>query len=310
MNTSKYNEEFSNYISIMKEALERENFDAYDAAKKMLDESIDERRHEKELEAELGTTNFGILHQIFEERLPELFKTNKKVVKDVMNLIKEDRNLSSEFSFYNAIKQYKGKITEVLDSSTFASKLTEAIFNDLDKDSVIKSNAKLRKILKENNIIPTDFIDDELRKLYECGHVLLTKKRGIGNIGLIAESAKSVCEYMDRHKDDTLREDVNPEQLIENFENKLRDTLTESEMAFVQEITDWRSPIAEQRKEKLFNKFKNECISKINEMLSEDAGNVELESLKKQIEEQKFNKESIVKDIAKLLEIRDILLDK
>jgi ribonuclease D len=81
-------------------------------------------------------------------------------------------------------------------------------------------------------------------------------------------------------------------------------------MAFVQEITDWRSPIAEQRKEKLFNKFKNECIDKINEMLSEDAGNVELESLKKQIEEQKFNKESIVNDIAKLLEIRDILLDK
>jgi hypothetical protein len=115
---------------------------------------------------------------------------------------------------------------------------------------------------------------------------------------------------MDSHKNDVVKENVDPSKVIREFEEKLKDTLTESEMSFVQQITDWRSPLAEQRKEKLFNKFKNECIDKVNDMLKEDAGNVELEALKKQLEEQKFNKESIVKDIAKLLEIRDILLDK
>jgi hypothetical protein len=94
------------------------------------------------------------------------------------------------------------------------------------------------------------------------------------------------------------------------YKEKLKDTLTESEISFVQQITDWRSPIAEQRKEKLFNKFKNECIDKINEMLKEDAGNVELKGLSDQINEMSFNKDTIVKDIAKLLEIRDILLDE
>lgn len=44
-------------------------------------------------------------------------------------------------------------------------------------------------------------------------------------------------------------------------------------------------------------------------MLSKEPKNEELSSLRKQIEEQKFNKNSIVKDIAKLLEIRDILMD-
>ena len=44
-------------------------------------------------------------------------------------------------------------------------------------------------------------------------------------------------------------------------------------------------------------------------MLSKEPNNKELSSLRKQIEEQKFNKNSIVKDIAKLLEIRDILID-
>ena len=50
-------------------------------------------------------------------------------------------------------------------------------------------------------------------------------------------------------------------------------------------------------------------MDKINDMLKEDAENVELQSLGKQLDEMKFSKESIVKDIAKLLEIRDILMD-
>ena len=311
MNTKKYNKEFSNYLGIMSEALKRGNFDAYDTAKGMLEESIEECRHENELAAQLNTNNFGILNHIFEERLPELFKKNKKAVRDVIKTIKEDSNLMGEFNYYNAIKQYKGKVSESIEPDVVISKLNEAIVATINKDTVNKSNAKLRKVLKEHNVIPTDFIDDEMKTLYESGHNILTKKtNAIGNVVMIAESCKNISDYMNKHKDDLIKEEIDPDKLIKDFKNKLKETLTESEMSFVQEITDWRSPIAEQRKEKLFNKFKNECIDKVNEMLKEDAGNVELEGLKKQLEEQMFNKDSIVQDIAKLLEIRDILLDK
>ena len=44
-------------------------------------------------------------------------------------------------------------------------------------------------------------------------------------------------------------------------------------------------------------------------MLKEDSDNAELKGLSEQINEMQFNKDSIVKDIAKLLEIRDILMD-
>jgi len=165
-------------------------------------------------------------------------------------------------------------------------------------------------VLKENNIMPTEFLTEEEKKLYDAGHIILTRKKNLNNVVALTESLNSLSNYMEAHKNDVVKESVDPSQLIREFEEKLKDTLTESEMSFVQQITDWRSPLAEQRKEKLFNKFKNECIDKVNDMLKEDAGNVELEALKKQLEEQKFNKESIVKDIAKLLEIRDILLDK
>ena len=96
MNAKKYKEEFSNYMSIMNEALKRDNFDAYDTAREMLKESIDEYRHEKELESQLDTNNFGVLNHIFEDRLPELFKSNKKVVRDVIKLIKEDKVFASD----------------------------------------------------------------------------------------------------------------------------------------------------------------------------------------------------------------------
>ena len=42
-------------------------------------------------------------------------------------------------------------------------------------------------------------------------------------------------------------------------------------------------------------------------MLKEDKNNESLKSLSKQIGEMKYNNETIVGDIAKLLEIRDIL---
>lgn len=311
MKGNNYKKEFSSYISIMKEALSRENFDAYNAAKDMLDESIEERVHEKALEAELNTDNFGILNHIFEERLPELFKKDKRAVKDVIKTIKEDKNLLGQFNYYNTIKNYKGKMAENVGPEEIAEKLNEAIVSTINRETILKSNAKLRRVLKEHNIIPTEFVSDDMKKLYESGHNILTKKhKSMNNVLVLAESTKNICDYMARHKDDSIIESVDPDKLIKEFKERLKDTLTESEMSFVQQITDWRSPIAEQRKEKLFNKFKNECIEKLDEMLKEDSTNEELVSLKKQLEEQKFNNGTIVKDIAKLLEIRDILLEK
>lgn len=306
MENNKYQEEFSNYLNIMTEALQKDDYKAYEYVKAMLDEAIEDSKHEKELMNEMNTTNFGVLNHIFENELPTLIKTNKKAVRNVIKLIKEDKNLSNEFSFYNQIRQYNNRIANILTPDEFAAKLYENL--RVDRKTVVESNKKLMKLMKENNIIPSDFIDEENRQLYESGHNILTKERNLNTVGILAESAKNICNYMEKHKEDKkIGEDA--DEMIKEFEEKLKNNLNESEMSFVQQITDFRSPIAEQRKEKLFNKFKNECIGKINEMLKEDANNIELKGLSDQLSEMKFDKNNIVKDIAKLLEIRDILMD-
>ena len=58
----------------------------------MLDETINECKHEENLMNEMNTNNFGILNHIFENELPTLIKTNKKGVKNVIKTIKEDKS--------------------------------------------------------------------------------------------------------------------------------------------------------------------------------------------------------------------------
>ena len=310
MKDNKYQKEFSNYIEIMNEALKRNDFKAYNAAKSILDEAIDDCKHEKALMEEMNTNNFGILNHIFEQQLPTLIKSNKKAVRDVIKTIKEDKNLISQFNFYNVIKdQYKGKRATDIDSNIVLEKLAEIAVKDIDQSTVKASNKKLRNVMVENNIVPTDFVDEESKALYESGHIILTRKKTTSNMIPLIESYDVVCKYMDKHKNDVINESKNFDELIEEFETKLKNNLNESEISFVQQITDFRTPIAEKRKEKLFNKLKEDCQTAINSMLKEDADNAELKGLSAQLSGMKFNNESIVNDIAKLLEIRDILMD-
>ena len=310
MKENKYQKEFSNYIEIMNEALKRNDFKAYNVAKSMLEETIEDSKQEEALLAEMNTNNFGILNHIFEQQLPTLIKSNKKAVRDVIKTIKEDKNLLGQFNFYNVVKnQYKGDAANLVEAKEALEKLAEISVKGIDQKTVKESNKKLRKVMLENNVVPTEFVDEENKQLYESGHVILTRKKTTANMIPLIESYHNVCQYMENHKNDAVKESKNLDELIREFEEKLKNNLNESEISFVQQITDFRTPIAEQRKEKLFNKFKNECLEKINAMLKEDAENSGLIDLSKQINEMTFNKNNIVKDIAKLLEIRDILMD-
>jgi hypothetical protein len=303
----KYQEEFSNYVEIISEALKKNDFKAYNMAREMLDESISEYQHKEKLMEQLNTNNFGILNHIFESELPTLIRTNKKGVKNVIKTIKEDKNLLGEFNFYNVLKnQYTENVSNIVSADALISKLMENI--DIDKKTLKASNDKLRKVMAENNIIPSEFIDEDTKKLYENGDVVLSKRRTPSNVVKLAESCQAIAEYMDSHKK-SITEEKNLEKIIGDFEDKLRENLNESEISLVQQITDFRTPIAEQRKKKLFDAYKNECVKRIDGMLREDSDNMELKNLKEEISSMEFNNETIVKDIAKLLEIRDILID-
>ena len=303
-------ETLANYIEVMQEALSHNDYDAFEVARAMLDEAVSDIRNDEDLRKQMDTTNFGVLNHIFESELPLLLKTNKKAVKEVIKTIKEDSNLLAEFNFYNTIKEgYKGGMADKADAEYFLEKLVKIVSEDIDLKSVKASNKKLKKVMVENNICPSIFIDDESMGLYESGNIILTRKKTTANMVPLIESYDSVCKYMERHKNDEVRGKFDINEAISEYEDKLKATLNESEISFVKEITTFKGPIAEKRKMNLFNALKAECVKKIDEMLMENQNDDALRDLKGQIDGIEFSNESLVKDVAKLLEIRDILFD-
>jgi gas vesicle protein len=98
--------------------------------------------------------------------------------------------------------------------------------------------------------------------------------------------------------------------MAEQVEKKLN-SLNEAEQALVNDIMNVKTSVAESRRQTLFNKIKNECVDKINKMIEENSGDEKerLLNLKETILLKEYDKNSIVEDIAKLLEIGAILSD-
>lgn len=308
MKHNNYIKKIGNYTIKMNEALQNKDFESYAILKSLQESIITDYKKEEDLKKERNTNNFGILNHIFEDALPKLFKTNKKAVKTFISTIKEDKNLLSQFQFYNAIRQYDGKE----DSDVFLNEILSLTKNNINCDTVVKSNEKLKNILIENNVISSDFINDETASLYENCNYILTKKKTVNNISRINECKSKVSEYMDSHINILNEEKLNVLNMIKEYRVNLKANLTEEEQSLVKQITDFRTPLAEDNRKKLFNKFKNECLEYINEMLKEsnDEDKAALNGLKEQLTKQEYCAETIVKDIAKLLEIRDVLLEK
>ena len=304
MDTKKYNKEFSHYANVIAEALSKGDLSTYRAADALLKESVSAYEMEKKLEAQLNTRNFGVLNHIFEQELPRLFKTNKKAVREVVKLIKEDKNLLNQFNFYKALKEYN---SSSVDSETYLKRLVEEFDNKINHENLCCaiSNEKLRDTLIENNVVPSEFIDEKDMSLYEDVETLTCTKVLLSNTLSILEAEKRVANMLNENKK---VEDSKPKvDAIKEFEENMRDTLTESEIDLVKTITSAREPIAEAKREKLFNSYRDECIKKVDEMIASEPYNDELKGLKQQIESKTYNKETIVEDMAKLLAIRDVL---
>lgn len=306
-------EDSKGYLKVMNEALDKQDFTTFEVARDILGENIKECSERKELIDEANTTNFFTLNAIFEEQLPTLLKTNKKAVKEVVNFIKESRLLTNEFKAYDFIRKYSQNLHEQTNGKMidFYKKL---IPSDAEKSVVLEENKKLRDIMKSHGIVSDKKISADDMKLYESLNTVFTKKSNSSNIETNMNIAKShvvLEEYLkERSVIKEMRIKKGIDDIIDDYVSKMDTNLNESEQSMVKTIIDFRSPIAEQRKQAMFEKFRNECVKKINEMLKEDSENTELKELKEKVQSKTYKKESVVEDLAKLLEIRDILLDK
>lgn len=303
-----YNKKIDEYIDIIKESLAKKDFDMYHKAIDLFEDTVAKMENQKLLESEINANNFGLLNNLFENVLPELFKKDRKLIGRVMRTIKEDKNLLSQFQFYNALRNYNGNT----DTTVFVKTALSLTENKLDKKSVIKSNRKFAELINESGIYPDNNLSEDEKIFFESCNNLLTKRETLSNINTLAESLCNVSNYINKHQAITTNK-VDLDEMLSKYDKMLKNNLNEEERSLVMDITNINNKNADIKREKLLNKFKKDSLAEIHKLMdsTEDGDEKEsLKSLEEQINSMEYCPETIVKDLAKLIEIYDILKDK
>lgn len=292
--------EWRNNVLEAAKALNENDFSKYDKMMSLIENNYASYKRDVALTYECK--NFGMCNYIFEDALPHLFKNNKNAVKEFINTIKEDKNLLSQFQFYKSLEKNNDKI----DTNEYITESFNMACENIDMKTLKESNAKLANIIKKYNIKPNDFIPNDKLELFEnCNYIFSTKKN-LNNLMEMKTSFDGVIQYAKKNYNYIIENKSNDLEKINEFNTKYGNLLNESEKSFVKEMFSSSSD----KKEKLFNNLKNECIKSIEKMIKESNNEndlIGLKELKEQIEDKFFNESTLVKDVAKLLEINVVL---
>ena len=302
---NKYLLQWKEYFLKAGEAVSNNDFALHDEMLKKACEYLELYKEDTKLDSD--DSNFGMYNQVFEDALPSLFKNNKSVVKEFISTIKEDKNLLNQFKFIKSLNNYSNE----LDAISYINESLSLFHENVNIKMIDESNKKLQDILLKYNIKPIETISEDKKEFYRiCDYLFKNKKKltNLNEVNLkIKDLSKSISNNVkiNENKKDSLI-------LIDEFEKKYGTLLNEDEKDFVKEIMSSKESSNNKKKEKLFNNIKNECLSLIDGLIKESNDDEidGLKAIKEQITNKSFCNESLVGDIAKLLEIRDILKEK
>lgn len=293
-------------LSKASQALSENDFGKMEESMDVIAESYGKYMEIKGKEDALRKADFATLQCVLESALPRLFAKKDKALRDITKLIREDKNLMGQFKFLDAMKKYDNSS----DANNYVCESIELACRDIDTKSVAKSNARLADALIENEIIDAADIDEDERLFNEnCNYVLSTKK-SLRNLNETSSRISRIGDYIKAHPM-VNKGSVDVASMAESIEKKAK-SLNEDEKRLIKTITEGYSEESNYRKEKLFNEIKASCLDKIHEMIRTNEGyeKERLVTLKETIESKPFNADTIVEDIAKLLEIGAVLTDK
>jgi len=289
----------------MKEAMRNGQITLADQFLQEMEDAYERYKEAANFEDSTKDASFATLNMALESAIPTLFVKNKGAVKDCIKLIKEDKNLLTQFKFCNALKNFNCDT----DAMSYVNESLELVSKDIDMKTLKESNSKLANLMIKYNIRPAKEINESDAEFANSCNYLLEHKKKLSNLTEFTNNVKIVSDYIVENKKENGKK-LNVLAMAEQVEKKLN-SLNEDERALVKDIMAVNNSVAESRRQNLFNKIKNECVEKINKMISENEGDEKerLLNLKETIMLKEYDKNSIVEDIAKLLEIGAVLSD-
>lgn len=289
----------------LKEALIAGNVE--DAEKYHQDEEDAYERYKEaaDFETSMMDSKFATINTTLESVMPKLMIKNKKALRECINLIKEDKNLMAQFKFCNALKKFNCDT----DAKDYINESLNLVSKNINIKTLKESNQKLAKLLIKYSIKPSNDINESDLKFAKNCDYLLSHKKTLNNLTEFTNNLKEASDYIVENRKNN-KERIDILSMAEQVEKKLN-SLNEAEQELVKDIMVVKTGVAESRRQNLFNKIKNECIEKINKMIDENTGSEKerLLNLKETILLKEYDKNNVVGDIAKLLEIGAVLSD-
>lgn len=276
-------------------------YKAYQKAGSFLTEA-DNRANTSEGQISLkygGNRNFGVIYKIFESNTKNLLrdKSSQKKLKKIMGLIRENKVLNDEFNVYNAFTNP----TNISNPREYVSEAISLVTR-YSKKVIRENNEKLINLFKEYNLNENISVDDNEIELFENIEYLLLHNKDFKNINKYNEIQNKLCEYVSENNvmltesksiDDLYESKVN--EVIDKHEKELND----DEINLIMEVND---PV---KAKKLFNKYKAEVTSLVNEQIEKgkdaESWNTVLEKINSKVYEQK----TALTNIAEFIEIKN-----
>ena len=296
---NKYISEWRTHVLNAADALKEGDRSRYEEEISMMNEAYESYKKDTDL-SYLNETSFGVAREIFESAMPELFINDKKTLSKILKTIREDKNLSAQFMFFEALKNYKTSYN----SEKYLTETYDLVKDNIDPATIKKSNKNLFSLLHENGIKAKDYIDEEKINFYNDCNKILTGKRTLANISEMNETYDRVNNYMINRAKEKENEPVINMPTIKEFAEKYNAILTENE----KEILNTLLEKDEDKQRKLFEDYKKDCLKKVKQMIMESEGDDKerLNTLYKTLSTKVYNKEKIFEDIIKMLEVSNI----
>jgi hypothetical protein len=258
-------------------------------------------------------SNFGIIHNrildVISEGVATKNKTKKKLYKEYIKKLKENKELKDQLSLYNLIEN--SFIKEDTDLIIIESTIKEEISNLRDKytpKDLMEANENLLTFIGVNN--KEELTENTLYLAINDLIVTETKnpQKTIENYRVIINHIK---ENKPKEKQTVNKDELIPNSILENllndkFNDKYKTKLSETEIKIVESLVSENQI----EQEDTLKTIVSECKTIVNEKLQTiEEGDVEtkanLVDVKERLLEFEYNPETYSSDVVKLIELKE-----
>lgn len=298
------------YTEKMLNMFEQGNLSEIDKYKNLADQAYNDYKSQLESENDLyqESVSLGLAHYIVEKNLVNILSSNKNILKEWVELIKNDNNLKHQYKLLNKI--YSLENNEY--TKEIVKECVEETKSNIDLNTIKESKNKLYNFLSDNILMIEEDVQDKIAmfEMFDALDELLSNKKTLKNINEYVENINIITNYIKENNNknvDSEKTNIteNVETILDRLEESYDKQLNEDERTFVSKIINGD--------DNTFNQLKEECIDFLDNIINECESHEdksEYETLKETIEALTYDKGNIVETANKLLEVKTILSEE